>query len=286
MATNADNNNVDDDDKQVSEEDLRDLKYPKDDVETSDSEEDEASEEEDDSEEESEDTGDEDGQTDDEAEEGESEEDEKTDSDDDTPDFVKQFSHIKGETPEEYARNLEIAYQNSTAEALRLKELSEKAPPVTDAAQGDDESDDEITSTDPVSLFMKQKMDEEIDAAYADFSKQYTQVSDPAEYDKFTREVSTLSRTILTSQGRMASPRELYSKAAVILDWKPQETAPSNEEKVGMALKDNASNTKTSSSPKKKAARSKVTDAMIQANRLMYPNKSDDEIRKELEPFV
>lgn len=285
MATNADNNNVDDDDKQVSEEDLRDLKYPKDDVETSD-EEDETSEEDEDSEEESDDTGDDDGQTDDEAEDGESEEDEETDSDDDTPEFVKQFSHIKGETPEEYARNLEIAYQNSTAEALRLKELSEKAPPVADATKDDDASDDEITPADPVSLFMKQKMDEEIDAAYADFSKQYTQVSDPAEYDKFTREVNTLSRTILASQGRMASPREVYSKAAVILDWKPQETAPSNEEKVGMALKDSAANTKTSSAPKKKVTKSKVTDAMVQTNRLMYPDKSDDEIRKELEPFV
>lgn len=280
MATNADNN-VDDDDKEVTEDDLRALKYNEGEVETS-NEEDETAED-DEENEETEEAGEEDGETDDQAEEGESEEDAETDSDEDEPEFVKEYPYIKGDTPEEYAKNLEEAYKQSTAEALRLKDLADKAPPKTDAE--DEEEADLTTPTDPVSLFMKQKMDEEIDAAYSEFSKEFPQVAEPAEYQKFIKEVSTLSRTIMSSQGRLASPKELYAKAAVILDWERQETAPSKEERIKMAAKANAASSKTSSSTKK-APKSKVTDAMVKANRLMYPNKSDDDIRKELEPYV
>src|SRR5947199_49616 len=35
--------------------------------------------------------------------------------------FTKKFPNIKGDTPEEYASNLEAAYENSSAEAIRLK---------------------------------------------------------------------------------------------------------------------------------------------------------------------
>src|SRR4051812_36758314 len=44
--------------------------------------------------------------------------------------FTKKFPQIKGDTPEEYALNLEAAYENSTAEALRLKKQS---PPPTES---------------------------------------------------------------------------------------------------------------------------------------------------------
>lgn len=277
MATNADA--VVDDDKQVTEEDLRELKYGKDDVETS--EEADETDDTEETEEDSEETGDDDGQTDDDTEDDESEEESTDDSDDDTSDFVKEFPNIKGDTPEEYAKNLEAAYKNSTAEFQRLRSET--------AASGDsDDSKDKSTTvdtSDPIALFMKQKMDEEIQTAFTDFGKEYTQVNDQTEYNKFTVEVATLSQTILQSQKRLASPAELYQKAAVILGWEPQ-SKPNSKEKMGMALKDKAASTKSSSSNGKGVSKSKVTDAMVRVNRMMYPGKSDDEIRKELEPYV
>lgn len=259
MATNADETVVDDD-KPVTEEDLRQAKYGADDVEDS-----KESDETDDT-----------AEADEESEEA-SEESEEEQSEEETS-FVKEFPHIKGDTYEEYSRNLEQAYQNSTAEAMRLKALA-------DAAQSKDETDDaKIDTSDPLSLYMKQKMDEEINSAYSSFAKQYSQVADPTEYDKFVKTVSTMSNTILQSEGRMAAPGELYSKAAVILGWESV-NAISKEDKLKSALKDSAANSKTSSSTKT-TPKSKVTDQMVAINRMMYPGKTDAEIREELEPYV
>jgi hypothetical protein len=109
MATNADP--VVDDDKQVTEEDLRDLKYGNDEVETS--KEADETDDTDEPEEDSEEAGDEDGQTDDEATD-ESEETDQPESADDSAEYVKEFPQIKGDTLEEYTRNLEKSYQNSS----------------------------------------------------------------------------------------------------------------------------------------------------------------------------
>jgi hypothetical protein len=268
MATNATETAVDDS-KQVTDEDLRKLKEDSE-VETLEGA-DEAQDT-DETEEESKETGEEDGKTDDQAEE---EEEQSEDS------FVKEFINIKGETLEDYARNLEEAYKQSTGEAIRLKGELDKAPKDTEIGET---SDAEVDLTDPVSLFMKQKMDEEITTAYNDFSKSFPQVQDATEYAKFTNEVATLSQTILQSQKRLASPKELYSKAAVILGWEPDATVD-NKDKLNIALKGSASISKTTSATKPKST-SKITDAQVTIAKQMggwTDGKSDAEIRKELE---
>lgn len=265
MATNADPS-VAVDDSPTTEEDLRNLKYGDTEVETTKVE--DEPEEPEETQEES-DKGEEDGQTDTPAEE---------ESQDDSQ-FVKELPSIAGDTLEEYARNLEKAYQNSTTEALRLKGLADKAQ-----KPKEDNKEAEIDISNPLTLYAKQKMDEEISNAFQDFSKQYSQVNDPAEYDKFTGKVAILSRTIMESENRLASPSELYSTAAVLLGW-DKESTPSSKEKIGMAVKSTAAVSKTSSAVKT-TSKSKVTDEMIAVNRAMYPDKTDAQIREELEPFV
>lgn len=250
-----------DDDQPVTEEDLRNLKYGEDGVETT-TVADEPSETTEEAETTEETVSEEIGQTEETAEE--------------ETQFVKQFPQIKGDTPEEYAKNLELAYQNSTAEALRLKGLTETPAPEEPLQQPIDTSN--ITD-----LYVKQEMDEKIRVAYGDFQKKFPQVNDPTEYAKFTNEVAAFSNTILQSQGRLAPPAELYTKAAVSLGWEPE--TPSQDDKLKVAVKESASSSKTTSSTKKVSA-SKVTDAMIAANRKMYPGKTDDEIREELEPYI
>lgn len=274
MATNADQDDtstVVDDDKEVTEEDLRDLKYGSTDVETSEEEDEtEVTEE---NEEESEETGEADGQTEDQAEA------EESDEEPEAPQFVKEFPYIKGDTPEEYAKNLELAYKNSTSEALKWKGLAEgKTDSNTDKQE-------EPVDLDPNALYIKQLRDNEITTAFSEITKHYPQVNDQTEYNKFVSTVGVLSNTILQSEKRLASPKELYSKAAVILGWEP-EGKVDDKDKLGNALKDRAAVSKTSSATTKKISKSKVTDAIIAANRLMYPEKTDAEIREELEPWV
>ena len=142
MATNAKTEDAADDSTTVTEDDLRKLKEESI-VETSKEgdEVDETNETNEDSEE----AGEEDETSD--SQEEDAEEDSQDDSAEATSDFVKEFSNIKGDTPEEYARNLEIAYKNSTAEAIRLKGLTE----VKDEVADDFDAEDMDTSN-PVAL--------------------------------------------------------------------------------------------------------------------------------------
>lgn len=277
MAKNADT--VVDDDKEVTEEDLRSLKYGSDGVETSE-EADETDETEED--ESSEEAGDEDGKTGDEATE-ETEETDQTESDDETSEYVKEFPNIKGDTLEDYTKNLELTIRESSNEGKRL---SDRVKELEAQVKGDKtEETTEAVITNPLELYMKQKMDEEINTAFTEFSKEYSQVNDAVEYDKFTKEVATFSQAIQASQNRLAPPRELYRKAAVSLGWESNDQ-PNGKEKVGMAVKRTAAVSKTTSGTSKAKVKSKVTDQMIAVNRMMYPGKSDQEIREELEPHI
>ena len=268
MATNAPEEAVADIDAPVTEDDLRSLKYDNEDVEPVNAE--DEPEESDDETEDTEDTVVEEDETP-----------ESTEDEDKTePKFVKEFPNIKGDTPEEYSRNLEIAYQNSTTEALRLKGITE-APSVAPTPEVEQPI---VDTSNPLALYAQQKMDEEINTAYVDFKKDYSQVEDEAKYNQFTKGVASLSRAILDNEGRLASPSELYSKTAVMLGWS-KSSEPDSKEKLGMALKQNGAASK--SSPTTKAVKkSKVTEEMIVMNKKMYPGKTNEEIRKELEPYI
>lgn len=270
-----------DDDKEVTEDDLRALKYSNEEVETPEGEDETSDDAE--TEDEAEETGEDDGQTDDDTED----EDQSQDENPETPSFVKEFDYIKGDTPEEYAKNLEAAYKNSSSEALRLKTENDelkKAPPVTPA---DDPADDAPVTKSVTDLYMQQKLDEEIQTAFNQTRKDYPQVSDPTEYDKFTRMVGTFSRTILDSEKRLAPPAELYRLAALSLGWEKKTDPPDSKDKLNMALKDGAATGKTTSAPSKpKTSGPQVSKAMLETNRKLYPGKTDQEIIDELTPYL
>ncbi len=268
------------DDKPVTEDDLRSLKYSDEEVETS-QDEDETSDEDDS------DESDEDAVADDEGDQipdSDDEEDELDAPAEGESTFVKKFPNIKGDTPEEYARNVEIAYENSTAEALRLKGVAE-APPVSNPPPADAEDEGSFVDTsNPLTLYAQQKMDEDIKIAYGDFKKDYTQVEDKEKYLEFKQGVAALSDTILRLEKRQASPKELYRKTAAMLGWEKTST-PSSKEELGMAIKQNGAASKSSPATKP-PVRSKVTAEMVAANKKMYPDKTEAEIRKELEPHI
>lgn len=208
--------------------------------------------------------------------------------------FVKKFDNIKGDTPEEYAANLEAAYENSTTEAIRLKTEFEKlqsAPPVTPSAQpapADPAVPDPATAAvSPTDLYVQQQLDEQIQTAFAVTQKEYPQVSDPAVYPKFTQKVATFSKTILETEGRLASPTELYSMAAVSLGLEKASGAPDSAEQLAMVAKNGAAASGTLAAPTKPQAKGpKISEVQMKLNRKMYPGKSDADIVKELTPYL
>src|SRR3990167_8312216 len=114
MAKNA--KKVADDDITVSDDIVGDLKKAKDEVENSQEEDDTSKTKE--STDESEETGEEEGKTDDSQEE-EAEETEQ-ESDEDSSEFVKEFPNIKGDTLEDYTRELESPFQFSGVVLKRI----------------------------------------------------------------------------------------------------------------------------------------------------------------------
>jgi len=288
--TNTDKDATDDS-AAVIETDLHKLKYPDGDVGTTPKVEDETPEDEElDGKDEDNTDEEDDGQQPDDSTPGEDDEDENPD---DKPSFIKGFENIKGDTPEEYIKNLEAAYGNSTSEAMRLKKLAEARTAAPPPQVGDDDDDDSPVSppapvsSDPTQLWISQQMDKEILKAYDSFKSDYSQVEDPEMYDKFTAEVSVFSQ-IEQAKGLMPDPADLYRRAAVSLGWE-KTSKPSDKEKLGAALKTNAASSPAKTSGAKPPVKSKVTDEQVAAYRQTARDGhslSDAEIRKELEQYV
>jgi len=293
MAQNAtnqdDESSATNESTRTTEEDLRKLKYGEEDVDGSDEDIQDETSEADEGDEDTEVAGDDDSKTVDETEDDDSEEDSNESSDDDDSEFVKEFPNIKGDTLVDYARNLESTMSSSNKEGKRLADENQALKQrIADLESGKTTEQKPVSKSEdltPEAAYIRQKMVEEVDNTFSEFRKGYeTYIEDPAEYNKFVKEVEVLGQAIQLGQNRYPSPNELYTKAAAILGWEKTNKV-NDSDRLKVALKDRAATTKTTSSTKK-APKSKVTDAMIRANRKMYPNKSDEEIRKELEPYV
>ena len=224
-------------------------------------------------------------QSEDEAEAEEDDGQTNVESEDSKEGFKKKFDNIKGETPDEYASNLEVAYDNSTSEALKWKKMYEDALPTIKQAQAATGDADTPPILDPALAYAKQKMDEEMNKDIEDFAGQYSQIRDPDQYARLEKKVGILTKAIQEEEGRIPPMREVLSDAATLLKWEPD----AKTDKLNMKLKDSAAGTKINSSAKP-VAKSKVTPDQIKAarniNPLAYQGKTDAEIAKELEPYV
>lgn len=278
MATNAKKKAADDGEKVDAEELLRDAKYGEveSSQETDETSETETPEEESQDSEESAETsaesttGDQEGQTDEVATE-ESEEGDETPPDEESS-FVKEFPGIAGDTWEEYAKNLEPAYKNSTTEALRLKGL----------AEGKEEASEETGPVDPRLLYIDRIVNQDIKKTYEVFRKEYPQVDDPEQYQKFVTEVQDLSTFYQEKKGVALTAEEVYPRAAANLGWEATNKVDDSD-KLAVALKDKAAASKNASATKPKI-KSTVTDGEIAVAKQMWgAGMSDSKIREELE---
>lgn len=259
-----------DDKGEVSDDDLKKLKDNLTEVESDEKSEDESEKKEEAKETEKEAEGEE--KKDAAEEETESEEEKPEEKEEAKESFERKFKQFKGDTPEEYAQNLETAYENSTSEALKWKKIAEDL-------QSKEPDDQKI---DPGILYARQRMAEDIDKDIDDFGKDYPQLFDPVEHDKLQKKVGVLARAIREAENRQPSMKEVLELAAATLGWEKG----SKGDDVAAAVKDGAATSKTSSKTKSSKKGAEITDAQMAAAKALFPDAKESELRKDLAAYV
>lgn len=218
-----------------------------DDVETDDKSEDETTDDDNDDNEED------DSQDDDDDDDSDDDEDEST--------FKKAFSQIKGETPEEYAGNLEEAYRKSSQEgkllAQQVKENQERIDKIAAVVAknpelakliNDSAIEGEATPVvDPALLHARQQMEEKMESDYNTFVEDHPELaSDPVLSEKVLAEV-TIFGDAARKKGKILGMDEALRKAWISLGLDKEDS----KDKVSVKAKETASKSKTNNATKK-----------------------------------
>lgn len=164
--------------------------------------------------------------------------DDSEESDDSQTDaFDKRFTQFKGDTLDEYTKNLEEAYANSTAEYAKLNK--------SQAEQRQQETTD-APATDPALLYARQQMEQQQSQEFDAFAKDHPEIeSDPEIAEKMTKRLATLARTVLAEDGKVLGMAEGLSMA-----WSSLNLGNNQQENTRMAAKDAAATSKTASAKK------------------------------------
>lgn len=236
-------------------------------------------------------------QTDDEAESNEEESNdedvEEDDSDTETEEeettFEKRFPRFKGETPEEYLKNLEEGYANSSQEAVRLarenKELKERA--LADVANADDDDAFPSPATqDPNLAWAAQEREKAWKQDWQDFAKLHPEVeSDETLFADFDKKTGDMFKFIQETEGRMPTLGEAMKKTwAYMFPDEPGSNVISKEERIAMATKNAGAGTKTKGVVKDQP-KPKYTDKQIETAK-KFDATLRDKSRAEIEEIL
>lgn len=239
------------------------------DEETQDETEDDVEDTEDEDEEETDDESDD---SDDEGEEDESEDDS---DEEDAEDFKKRFTQIKGDTSDEYLKNLEDTYAKSGTEASklskenkdlkavvdRIQEAIAKDPKLAEALKGADvEAQKDTKPKDPVLAWAESERDRVWQKDYDKFLEAHPEIeTDPELAEALNKKLAVIKRVTEEEEDRLVGMAEGLKAAWRLLG------KDDTQEKVRMAAKDSASKGKTVSSSKSdKSGKVKFTDSQIE----------------------
>lgn len=237
-----------------------------DDVETDDTSEDETTKDKEDKDEEDDDSQDDD-DSDDSAEEDEEE-----------PEFKKAFTQIKGDTPQEYAKNLEEAYRKSSQEGkLKAKEAKETQARIDQIAAVvaknpelakliNESAGTEIApTTDPALLHARQSMEDKMASDYKKFAEAHPELdSDPDLQEKVLAEVEIFG-SAARKKGKILGMDDALRKAWISLGLDEGDS----KETVLSKAKDTASKSKTNNSTKKSTKTPTLSAEQIEAGKKM-----------------
>lgn len=176
--------------------------------------------------------------------------------------FDKRFTQFKGDTLDEYTKNLEEAYANSTAEYAKLTK--------NQAEQRQQEVPEGQPATDPALLYARQQMETQQSQEYDAFAKEHPEIeSDPEVGEKMTKRLATLARTVLAEDGKVLGMAEGLSMA-----WASLGLGNNQQENTRMAAKDAAATTRTAS-VKKNSAKPQFSQAELEAAKKMGLTEKD-----------
>jgi len=209
-----------------------------------------------------------------EEEESESEEDEDKPEPEEESKFTKRFTQIKGDTPEEYAVNLEEAYRNSSTEGQRnAKELKdakaeldkigaviannpELAKQLNDALDG---TPAPKQKEDPAIVYAREEMKKKLDGEYNAFTEVHPEmVTDEALREEVLTELGILA-DVYAAKGKTLGMEEGLKKAWISLG---HDAADAAEEKITKA-KGIAATPATPGKAKKARTSNGLTDDQI-----------------------
>lgn len=211
--------------------------------------------------------------------------------DEDSPKFEKRFTQFKGDSPEEYLKQLENAYDNSSKEAVRLLEENKrlKSEMLTKIANGDvpDPKEENAKKT-PAELWAESQMQREWTKQYKEFVSDPDKAiieTDPVMFERLDKLTGKFAQFIQDTEGRIPELKEVLDMA---WDYMNRDNKDSKEDKVAMAVKDAGASPKVKSD-KKERPKSQFTDEQIETARKLDPtlrDKSRAEIESELSKYV
>jgi len=213
-------------------------------------------------------------QEDAEEEEVESEEEAKPDAEEESK-FQKRFTQIKGDTPEEYAVNLEEAYRNSSTEGQRtateLKEAKEELTKIGAAIAANPELAKALNDAldgapaapaqkeDPAIEFARSEMKKKLDGEYNAFTDLHPEmVTDTELREKVLDELEHFA-SVAAAKGETLGMEEGLKKAWVSLGLDAED---SKEETITKA-KEQAARPQAPGKTKKSPAGTGFTDEQI-----------------------
>lgn len=194
-----------------------------------------------------------------------------SDETEETPEpLTKPYDWLKGSTPEEWVEELKTAYENSTNEALRLKQtpstpVEAPAPPAP--------ADPNAGVIAQMQAYLQSQTIQDFDK----FAKGYPQAREPGEFDKFTKASQGAYQALTDILGRAPTNPELFENIAKLLNWQASDKTARKDQ----ALKDSGASPSTVSSSK--AVKStNVTEAELAVAERFFPTQSREDILKGL----
>lgn len=210
----------------------------------------------------------------DEQEEGDDSQDEgddESEEDEEEPEFEKAFKNIKGDTPTEYAKNLEEAYRKSSTEGKlnyqkakdnqatldRIAAVVAKNPEIAKVINEATDDTEIPLTTDPALIHARQEMETKMESDYNKFVQSHPELdTDPELQEKVLEEVRLFSE-VARKKGRIPAMSEALTKAWISLGLDKEDS----KEKIVTKAKETASKPKTNNGNKKPSGKTPTLSA-------------------------
>jgi hypothetical protein len=214
----------------------------------------------------------------------------ETDDQETEPHFHKRFTQFQGDEPEEYAKNLEVGYENSSKEAVRLsREVKELKAQLANKSQSQEATDDQTNqstttnqATDPELDYLKGQAAAAMEEEYAEFAmalkgKGYDLDTDEALAEELDTALAKVAAVHKERTGRTLTMKKGLDQAWLLLG------KDDSKEQLAAAAKNTAGQTKTGGATKTQAQDKPIfTKAQVLATAKML-NLSEAEALKKMQ---